>query len=72
MKAIKNYKLPVVRYKISRDIMDNMIIVINTDVSYMRNFKRASPKSSNHKEIFIFLFSFLFMWGDGCSLTLLW
>ena len=56
MKAIKNYKLPVVRYKISRDIMDNMIIVINTDVSYMRNFKRASPKSFHHmKTIFLFL-----------------
>ena len=38
--------------------MYNMIIVLNTDVSYMKDFKRASPKSSNHKEIYIFLFFF--------------
>ena len=42
MKTIKNYKLPVVRYKISRDIMYNMIIVINIDISYMRNFESKS------------------------------
>ena len=38
--------------------MYNMIIVLNTDVSYMRDLKRASPKSFNHKEIYIFLVFF--------------
>ena len=41
--------------------MYNMINVIDTDVSYMRDFKRASPKSSNHKEKFIFLFFLLYL-----------
>ena len=37
MKAVKRYKLPVIRYISTRDIMYNMINIIKTAVCYNEN-----------------------------------
>ena len=39
---------------------------------YMK-LKRVNPKSSHHKEKYVFfLFNFISVWDDGYSLNLLW
>ena len=59
------------RYMCARDVMYNMINIINTAVCYTWKL-RVNSKSSYHKESFFFFFSFVSMWDDGCSLNLLW
>ena len=54
MKVVKRHKFPVTRYISTRDVMYNMIKIINT--LYMK-VKRVNPKSAHHKEkIFFFYF----------------
>ena len=60
MNVVKRYKLTVIRQIIARNIMYNMVNIINTAICYTR--KRINPKSSYHKEyffLFFFFFSFL-------------
>ena len=52
----------------TRDIMYNMINIINTTVKY----ERVNPKSSHHKENMFFSPLILYLWDDGDSLNLLW
>ena len=62
------YKLPVIRQMSTRDIIYNMINIINTIAKY----ERVNPKSSHHKENMFYSPSLiLYLWDDGESLNLL-
>ena len=67
MKVIKeSYKLPV----ITRNIMYNMINIINTALCYIRKLLTVNPEFSSQGRIIIFFY--LIWWGDGCLLNLVW
>ena len=64
----------VIRQISTEDITYNMIKIINTVVLFMLYMKVmiANPESSPHKEKSLFSFSFLSIWDDRYSLSLLW
>ena len=45
MKVVKRYKVPFTRLLSTRDLMYNMINIINTALCYMKVVKRVYPKS---------------------------
>ena len=66
----------VIRWISTGDIIYNMIKIINPVLLFMLYMKVmiANPESSFHKEksSFFFFFSFISIWDDGYSLSLLW
>ena len=57
-------KVQISTYKLNkyRDVMYNMINIINTDACYiMKVVEKANPKGSHHKESITFFFCFVFM-----------
>ena len=45
-----------------------MKTTVNTALCYIWKLLRVNPRSSHHKENFFFLFNFVSLWDDGCSL----
>lgn len=59
-KVIKTYKLPVIRYISTRDLMHSTINIMNTATCY-KVVKRVSPKIPGHKEKNFFFYFFDFV-----------
>lgn len=55
MKAVKRYRLHVIKQVSNRDVMYNMISIITAAICYKSKVLRASPKHSHHKEKVDFL-----------------
>ena len=71
-------KVQTFSYKIiTREVMCNMIKIINTAILYVRVVERVSPRSSHHKErIFFsyflsFFLSFFFLLPSHCTMVYL-
>ena len=66
MKAVKRYKLPVIRYISTRDEMYHMKNIINTCMLYMKVVKIVNPESSHHNKKISFYFFKLYEIMDVC------
>ena len=68
MKAVSRYQLSLIRSISTRDVVYNMINIINNVVcDIVKLFKQVNPKSSYHKKIFFLDFNFyLFEIIDVC------
>ena len=66
MKTVKRYNLPVIKEISTRNIMYNMINIVNTAVLYMKLVKRINSEIlPQEKEIFsISSFSYLYAMMD--------
>ena len=59
MKVLQRYKLLIIRQISARDVMYNIINIINCFMLCMKVVKRGNPKSSHHKEKIFFSFSLI-------------
>lgn len=61
MKEVKRYNLSVIREISTRDIIYNMMVIVNNSVGYIGKLLRVDPEfSSQGKNIFLFIFWYLY------------
>ena len=69
MKVVKRYKLAVIKWISTLDIMFHMIDIINTAVCYIWKLLRIKSQEFSSQGIFFYFFDVVCIWDDWCSLN---